>query len=211
MENMARLVGRSQPFWEPGSNVGRRYFGGLCSNGGLCRCSNSGITSLFSETLKEKSTILLELCRASFKQIVTAESCTGGLVSACLTEIPGASDVFQRGFVTYSNNAKIKELSVSKNLIDTVGAVSEEVVCAMAHGALACTPADLSLAITGVAGPGGGTKAKPVGLVHFAVAGRNTKTCHQKLIIPGDRSMVRMVSVGVGIDMLLGSARRLLM
>ena len=166
---------------------------------------------MFSVSLREKSTILLELCRASFKQMVTAESCTGGLVSACLTEIPGASDVFQRGFVTYSNDAKIKELSVSKNLIDTVGAVSEEGACAMAHGALACTPADLSLAITGVAGPGGGTKAKPVGLVHFAVAGRNTKTSHQKLIIPGDRSMVRMVSVGIGIDMLLDSARHLYM
>ena len=164
---------------------------------------------MFSISLREKSTILLELCRASLKQMVTAESCTGGLVSACLTEIPGASDVFQRGFVTYSNDAKIKELRVSKSLIDTVGAVSEEVACAMAHGALACTPADLSLAITGVAGPGGGTKAKPVGLVHFAVAGRNTKPSHKKLIIPGDRSMVRMVSVGIGIDMLLDSARHL--
>jgi nicotinamide-nucleotide amidase len=164
---------------------------------------------LFSKSLREQSAILLELCRVSFKQIVTAESCTGGLLSACLTEIPGASDVFQRGFVTYSNDAKIKELRVSKSLIDTVGAVSEEVACAMAHGALACTPADLSLAITGVAGPGGGTKAKPVGLVHFAVAGQNTKTSHKKLIIPGDRSMVRMVSVGIGIDMLLDSARHL--
>ena len=164
---------------------------------------------MFTSALRDKTSELLQLCRSSVKRIVVAESCTGGLVSACLTEIPGSSDVFESGFITYSNNAKIKELKVPKNLIDTVGAVSEEVACAMASGALACSHADLSLAVTGIAGPAGASPEKPVGLVHFAVAGRSSATSHQKVVIPGDRSMVRIASVNIGINMLLNSVRNL--
>ena len=164
---------------------------------------------MFSRALKDKSTLLLEEFRIASKILVTAESCTGGLVSACLTEIPGSSDVFTHGFVTYSNNTKIEILNVSPSLIERAGAVSEEVAVAMARGALVRTPADLSLAVTGVAGPGGGTIEKPVGLVHFAVVGRNTATSHQKIIIPGERSVVRMTSVSIALDMLLESIRHL--
>ena len=164
---------------------------------------------MFSRALKDKSTLLLEEFRVGSKILVTAESCTGGLVSACLTEIPGSSDVFTHGFVTYSNNTKMEFLNVSANLIERAGAVSEEVAVAMALGALSGTPADLSLAVTGVAGPGGGTVEKPVGLVHFAVVGRNTTTSHQKIIIPGQRSVIRMTSVSIALDMLLESIRRL--
>ncbi len=105
-------------------------------------------------------------------RLATAESCTGGLVSAALTDIPGASEVFDRGFVTYSNAAKTEMLGVSEALLAAHGAVSAETACAMAEGALAHSRADVAVAITGVAGPGGGTRLKPVGLVHFACAKR---------------------------------------
>ncbi len=104
------------------------------------------------------------------RTISMAESCTGGLVSAALTEVPGSSAVFQSGFVTYSDQAKIKMLRVSPELIETFGAVSVAVVWAMAQGALAKTGADIAVAISGVAGPGGGSDKKPVGTVVFAVA-----------------------------------------
>ena len=164
---------------------------------------------MFNNDLKNKSYELLELCQASHKRIVVAESCTGGLVSACLTEIPGSSNVFELGFITYSNNAKMEELKVPKTLIDTVGAVSKEVACAMADGALASSRADLSLGVTGVAGPGGGSEEKPVGLVHLAIARLGKITSHQKVLIPGDRSAVRVAAVGIGINMLLNAARNL--
>jgi nicotinamide-nucleotide amidase len=106
------------------------------------------------------------------RTIVTAESCTGGLVAAALTEIPGSSAVLQSGFVTYSNEAKIKTLKVGEELIDTFGAVSVAVAWAMAQGALKRSSADIAVAISGVAGPGGGTPQKPVGTVVFAVAER---------------------------------------
>jgi nicotinamide-nucleotide amidase len=106
------------------------------------------------------------------RTIVTAESCTGGLVAAALTEIPGSSAVLQSGFVTYSNEAKIKTLKVAEELIDTFGAVSVAVAWAMAQGALKRSSADIAVAISGVAGPDGGTPQKPVGTVVFAVAER---------------------------------------
>lgn len=108
--------------------------------------------------------------RARGLKLATAESCTGGLVAAYLTEIPGSSDVVERGFVTYSNEAKTQLLGVEAALIAEKGAVSREVALAMAAGALAQSRADVSVAVTGVAGPSGGTAEKPVGLVHFAVA-----------------------------------------
>jgi nicotinamide-nucleotide amidase len=117
---------------------------------------------------------LLDACRAATETIVTAESCTGGLVAATLTAIPGSSDVFERGFVTYSNSAKSEMLGVPFWLIERHGAVSEDVARAMAGGALTHSRASLAVAITGIAGPGGGTQDKPVGLVYFAAGRRDT-------------------------------------
>ncbi len=111
---------------------------------------------------------LLDACRARGETIVTAESCTGGLVAATLTAIPGSSDVFERGFVTYANAAKSEMLGVPYWLIERHGAVSEDVARAMAGGALTHSQASLAVAVTGIAGPDGGTPEKPVGLVHFA-------------------------------------------
>jgi nicotinamide-nucleotide amidase len=123
---------------------------------------------------------LLDLCKAKALTVVTAESCTGGLVAAALTDAPGASKVVDGGFVTYSNEAKQKCLGVPKELIDTYGAVSEQVARAMAEGALQNSPADLSVSITGIAGPEGGTPDKPVGLVHFAAARRGGPVVHRE-------------------------------
>jgi nicotinamide-nucleotide amidase len=116
---------------------------------------------------------VLDLCRARGLRVATAESCTGGLVAAALTEIAGSSDVVECGFVTYSNQAKEAMLGVPASTLKRYGAVSAETASAMAAGALAHSQADLSVAITGIAGPGGGSKQKPVGLVHFAAASRD--------------------------------------
>ncbi|MBB6506500.1 nicotinamide-nucleotide amidase [Sphingomonas endophytica] len=110
--------------------------------------------------------------RAAGRRVAVAESCTGGLVAAALTEIPGSSDVVEAGFVTYSNSAKQKLLNVSGDVLDTFGAVSIAVAWSMAQGALAKSDADVAVAITGVAGPGGGSEKKPVGTVVFARAER---------------------------------------
>lgn len=124
------------------------------------------------ESLAREARSLLNWCRENTLTIVTAESCTGGLLAAYLTHNAGASDVLERGFVTYSNAAKVELLGVDKEMIEAHGAVSREVALAMAAGALWRSRAAISAAITGVAGPGGGTADKPVGLVHFAVAKR---------------------------------------
>ena len=122
--------------------------------------------------LIEAARILLDLCRAKKLTIAAAESCTGGLLAATLTEIPGSSAVFDRGFVTYSNYAKTAMLGVPADLLAAFGAVSRETAQAMARGALARAGVDLAVAITGIAGPGGALPGKPVGLVHFAAAWR---------------------------------------
>ena len=127
---------------------------------------------MFAPDLLADAESLLAAYRARGWRIATAESCTGGLVSALLTEVPGSSDVVERGFVTYSNDAKSESVGVPAELIVHHGAVSAEVAAAMALGALAHSRADVAVAITGVAGPGGGTTAKPVGLVHLAAARR---------------------------------------
>src|SRR5690606_14436144 len=125
---------------------------------------------MFPSDLVDEARQLLDTMRERGLMLVTAESCTGGLISALLTEIPGSSDVLERGFVTYSNAAKASCLGIDPQLIATHGAVSEEVARAMASGALANSEADLAISVTGVAGPGGGSAEKPVGLVHFAAA-----------------------------------------
>ena len=139
---------------------------------------------------------LLDLLRAKKLKLVTAESCTGGLIAAALTEIPGSSDVLERGFVTYSNAAKEADLGVAAEILRRHGAVSEETARAMAAGALQASPADLSLAVTGIAGPDGGSAEKPIGLVHFAAARRGGKTLHREVRF-GDigRTEVRRRSV----------------
>ena len=123
--------------------------------------------------LREAAARVLDLCRARGLKIATAESCTGGLVAAALTAIPGSSDVVDCGFVTYSNAAKQAMLGVPAATLKRDGAVSAETAAAMAAGALKNSQADLSVAITGIAGPGGGSKEKPVGLVYFAAASRD--------------------------------------
>jgi nicotinamide-nucleotide amidase len=152
-----------------------------------------------------KTLALLEAARARSIKIATAESCTGGLISATLTEIPGSSDVFERGFVTYSNQAKTEMLGVSQELIDAKGAVSEEVALAMAEGAIRNSQADLAVAVTGIAGPGGGSKDKPVGLVHFATARRDGPVRHERHVFSGDRREVRAATLKRAIEFLLES------
>ncbi len=130
--------------------------------------------------LLERARTLLDLCRTRKLRIATAESCTGGLVAATLTEIPGSSDVIERGFVTYSNEAKQVMLGVSATTLAEFGAVSRQTAEAMAMGALAHSPAELTVSITGIAGPGGGTPPKPVGLVHFAACSRPGRLLHRE-------------------------------
>jgi nicotinamide-nucleotide amidase len=147
--------------------------------------------------------MLLEVCRAKKLTVATAESCTGGLVAAALTAIAGSSDVVERGFVTYSNDAKHEMLGVPKDTLIKFGAVSEETARAMAAGALSHSPADLCVSITGIAGPGGGSPAKPVGLVHFAAASRGGQALHRRVEY-GDigRDAVRAKSVLQALAML---------
>ena len=127
---------------------------------------------ILPEELDELAQRVIEQNRAAGRKIAVAESCTGGLVSAALTEIAGSSDVFDSGFVTYSNEAKVVLLGVSQEVLETFGSVSVATAWAMAQGALARTGADVAVAITGIAGPGGGTEKKPVGTVVFARAER---------------------------------------
>lgn len=158
----------------------------------------------FPPDLERDAAELLARCRAAGLLLATAESCTGGLVAACLTEVPGSSDVVDRGFVTYSNEAKAELLGVDPTLIGRVGAVSEEVARAMAEGALARSRADLAVAVTGIAGPSGGSAAKPVGLVHFAAARRGGATLAERRVFAGDRAAVRMASVARALALLRG-------
>jgi nicotinamide-nucleotide amidase len=127
---------------------------------------------LLPDDLVMKAREVIDANRKAGRRIAVAESCTGGLVSAALTEIPGSSDVFEAGYVTYSNAAKIAELNVSLDVVETFGAVSVATAWAMAQGALEASDADVAVAITGIAGPDGGTEQKPVGTVVFARAER---------------------------------------
>jgi len=134
-----------------------------------------------NDELRAAATAVLEACRARKLKVATAESCTGGLVAGALTEIAGSSDVVDRGFVTYSNEAKQQMLGVPAETIKNFGAVSRQTAEAMARGALGKANADLVVAITGIAGPGGGGKDKPVGLVHFAAASRGGALTHKEM------------------------------
>jgi nicotinamide-nucleotide amidase len=158
---------------------------------------------MFPEDLIISARLLLDDCRQQNLRIVTAESCTGGLLAGLLTEIAGSSDVVDRGFVTYSNRAKQEMLGVPGDMIADFGAVSEPVARAMAEGALEESNAHIALSITGVAGPGGGTRFKPVGLVHFACSRVNRTIRHQSHEF-GDigRSQIRLESLRVALSMM---------
>jgi nicotinamide-nucleotide amidase len=157
---------------------------------------------MFDEHLLMLARLTLDEAQQRRLKIVTAESCTGGLIAGLLTEIPGSSATVERGFVVYSNKAKEEMLGVPGDLIADAGAVSEPVVRAMAEGALKESRANIAVAVTGVAGPGGGTPLKPVGLVHFAVARENKPIFHQAMRF-GEigRNKVRLATIETALEM----------
>lgn len=156
-----------------------------------------------NDDLRSTAAAVLEACRARGWTIATAESCTGGLVAGALTDIAGSSDVVDRGFITYSNEAKQQMLGVPANTLRDYGAVSRQTAEAMAWGALTKGKVDLAVAITGIAGPGGGSPDKPVGLVHFAAVSRDGTSMHAaKRYGEIGRSAVRQKSVSQALTML---------
>lgn len=160
---------------------------------------------LSAESLDLAGRVLVAYRRRGLR-LATAESCTGGLLGAALTALPGASDVLERGFITYANTAKTDLLGVAPALLDRAGAVSDPVARAMADGALARAPVAAAVAITGVAGPGGGSAEKPVGLVCFGLARQDGETVGCRRIFEGDRAAIRAQSVDLALDLLLAAA-----
>ena len=162
---------------------------------------------LLPKELTDKAREVVEANRRAGRRIALAESCTGGLVAAAITEIPGSSDVFEAGFVTYSNAAKVSQLRVSADLVETFGAVSVATAWAMARGALQATNADVAVAITGIAGPDGGTPSKPVGTVVFARAERDADpakiVADEKHFNVKTRSEVRLQAALCALELLL--------
>ena len=163
---------------------------------------------VFPDSVLELSAKLLAEARARGLHIATAESCTGGLIAGALTAIPGSSDVFERGAVVYANRAKIEMLGVPRDLLERHGAVSAEVARAMADGALAHSAADIAVSCTGIAGPGGGSAEKPVGLVYLAVAQKDRKTRHiERRFGEISRDEIRMRTVADGLQLLFEATR----
>jgi nicotinamide-nucleotide amidase len=158
--------------------------------------------SLFPTDLLDQARALLDAMRAKGLTLATAESCTGGLIAALLTEIPGSSEVFTHGYVTYANAAKTQMVGVDAALIAAHGAVSEQVARAMAEGALATSGASIAIAVTGIAGPSGGTREKPVGLVHLACARVGMPTLGMCHVFAGDRSAVRLQAISTALDLI---------
>jgi nicotinamide-nucleotide amidase len=154
----------------------------------------------FSEDGRELPDVVVALLRERSLRLGLAESCTGGLLAARLTQVPGASAVLERGFVTYANRAKVEELGVDERLLERHGAVSAEVAAAMAEGARRAASADVSIAITGIAGPDGGTEEKPVGLVFVATDGA-AGTRVRRAVFPGGRERVRHQATQVALEM----------
>ncbi len=158
---------------------------------------------MFDDAVLAAARGLIASCRAKGLLLATAESCTGGLIVGALTEIAGSSDVVERGFVTYSNEAKTSMLGVPRELIERHGAVSEEVAKAMVEGALARSAADIAVSVTGIAGPGGGSAEKPVGLVHFGCATKAQAARHmEKRFGDVGRSEVRRLTVLSALELL---------
>jgi len=150
---------------------------------------------------------VLAACRSRGWRVATAESCTGGLVAAALTAISGASVVFERAFVSYSNEAKIEMLAVPSDTIAAHGAVSAQTAAAMARGAVRRAPADVAVSIAGIAGPGGGSPQKPVGLVYLGVARRDGACRVERHVFPGDRGKIRQAALIEALQMLGDEAR----
>ena len=164
---------------------------------------------MFARDLIARATDLIARYRAAGLMAATAESCTGGLIAGLLTEIPGSSNVLERGFVVYSNAAKEELLGVPAETLASYGAVSSETAVAMAEGALRASRAEVAVSVTGIAGPDGGTAAKPVGLVYFACARRGQPTVAREERF-GDigREAVRLASVRIGLDLLEAALSR---
>lgn len=150
---------------------------------------------MLSKDIIQSAADTIEACKAAGLMLATVESCTGGLVSGALTSISGSSDVLDRGFVTYSNEAKNELVGVPLQLIEAYGAVSMEVARAMAQGGVEHSNAQIAVAITGVAGPGGGTETKPVGLVHFGCVRQGHDVALYHEVYQGDRDAVRAASI----------------
>ena len=163
---------------------------------------------MFDHEMRDAAERVLYACRKRGLKLVTAESCTGGLVAATLTAIAGSSDVVERAYVTYANEAKREMLGVSWDALLGHGAVSEPVARAMAAGALAHSQADIAVSVTGVAGPGGGSAEKPVGLVHLAAVRSGHEPIAERHVFPGDRDAIRRVSVLTALAMLASLAER---
>jgi nicotinamide-nucleotide amidase len=163
---------------------------------------------MFPPDLTTRATELIARYRAAGLMAATAESCTGGLVAGMLTEIPGSSDMLERGFVVYSNGAKQELLGVPSETLVNHGAVSGETAVAMAEGALRASRAEVAVSVTGIAGPDGGTAAKPVGLVHFACARRGKPTvAREERFGAIGRNEVRLASVRVALELLEAALR----
>jgi nicotinamide-nucleotide amidase len=156
--------------------------------------------------LTAKADEVLVACGANRLKLATAESCTGGMVAAALTDIAGSSDVVERGFVTYSNAAKMELLGVPAQMILAHGAVSPEVAEAMVLGALAHAPVDIAVSITGIAGPGGATATKPVGLVYLGIARRHGACRTERHVFAGDRAAIRRDAALRALELLLAAA-----
>lgn len=160
------------------------------------------------ESITQLAVTVLTRCRMRQLRLATAESCTGGMIAAALTDIAGSSDVVERGFVTYSNEAKTDLLGVPAALIAAQGAVSAEVAAAMAAGALQHAPVDLAVAVTGIAGPGGATPGKPVGLVYLGIARRGDAAVVERQVFAGDRTAIRHAAVARALALLAAAAER---
>lgn len=159
-----------------------------------------GVYMPFSLVLLDKASAILDALKAKKLMLATAESCTGGMIAALFTEIAGSSAAFECGFVTYSNTSKTTMLGVDADIIKTRGAVSEEVARAMALGAREKSGADITISVTGIAGPSGGSKEKPVGLVYIAVASANGVIA-EKTIFDGDRESIRLQTLAKALTM----------
>ena len=158
---------------------------------------------MFSKRLLDLAEQVIVTCRNQGIYLATAESCTGGLIAGCITSVSGSSDILNQGFITYANIAKARILGVSEDVLAKQGAVCEDVARAMAEGALSPDMADIAVSVTGIAGPGGGSKEKPVGLVHMAVAKTGEDTLHERHVFKGNRNDVRLQTVEAALKLVL--------
>ena len=158
---------------------------------------------MFTTKLKKLAIKLISACREKNIKIASAESCTGGLIAGCITSVAGSSDVFERGFNTYSNEAKSELLSIPIDVITSNGAVSKATAIAMCEGALKNAPVQLTISVTGIAGPGGGTIEKPVGTVYMASARAGKSTIEKSYLFNGNRDQIRLYTIEKALELML--------